>query len=74
MPIDMLREERMPLDFFSTTRTKPSGGIPLKQRGHHALCVMREIWRKDKRVHKDALVHHIHVFVIERGKTGLDWI
>lgn len=39
-PVNVLGEERMPLDLFCATRTKPSRRIPLEQSRHHALRIM----------------------------------
>ena len=67
----MPRKERMPLDLVRAARAEASRGIALQQTGHDALRLVRDVVREDKRVGEDALVHHVHVLVVERWKAGL---
>ena len=67
VPIDILGEERVPLDFVSSVITQPPLGVPLQQSGHHAPCFRGDVRREVEGVGEDPLVHDVHVLVVERG-------
>ena len=63
------------LDLFSSICAEPSSWITLEKAGHDTLCFPSYVGREYEWVHKDPLVHCIHIFVIEWWKTSLaiDW-
>ena len=67
----MLRKEWVPLDVLGPVRTEPLVRVSLQQRGHDRLRVVRHVWREDEGVRQDALVHDVHVLVVEGRQAGL---
>ena len=66
IPIDILGEERMPLNFVASMITQPPLGVPPQQSGHHAPRFGGDVRWEVEGVGKDPLIHDVHVLVIER--------
>jgi len=62
----------MSLNLLSSIHPKPSRRIALQESGHHAPRFRGHVWREVERVGEDALVHCVHVLVVEGGETGLE--
>lgn len=71
MPIHMFREERMFLDLVCAARAQPSRRVTLQESRHDALRVWRHVRGEYEGVGEDALVHDVHVFVVEWREAGL---
>lgn len=71
VPVDVLREERMPLNFFGPVRTQTLRGIPLEEPGNERHRIMRHVLWEEERVRENALIHNVHVLVVERRQTSL---
>ena len=71
IPVNIFCKERMLLYFLATICSKALGWIPLQQSSHHTFSLRWDIWWEIQRVGQDTLIHRVHIFVIEWGKTGL---
>ena len=71
IPINVLRKERVPLNFLSSVSAQALGGIPMQEARHDALSFRADIRRELEWVTQDPLVHRVHVLVIEWRKASL---
>lgn len=73
VPVDIFSKERVPFNFLSSVCTKASGWVSLEESRHNASCLRRHIGWEVKGVAKNPLVHRVHVFIIERGQSSLQF-
>jgi hypothetical protein len=70
-PVDVPGEEGVTLDVVRAASAKALLGVALEECGHDATCVGADIGWEVERVREDALIHDVHVLVIEGRKTSL---
>jgi len=70
IPIDISSEERMPLDLISSVIAQPPLRIPVQQSGHHTPRFRGDVRGEVERIGQDALVHDVHILIVERRQSG----
>ena len=70
-PVDVPREERMPLDLVCAARSQAARRISLEEARHDTLRLVRDVVREYEGVRQDPLVHDVHVLVVERWEARL---
>jgi hypothetical protein len=73
IPVNILGKERMSLDLLSPIHAQASCRVPLQQACHHASGLGRHVWGEVERVGENTLIHCVHVLVVERWESSLNW-